>query len=62
MLVGWLAAFVLALSGLVTGELFGYFAGNIVFNVAATIAFFCLSGSANVYWRGLVSTAGAACS
>jgi hypothetical protein len=50
-LLGWAAGCGIAAFGLVTGELFGHGVGNIVFNVAATVAFFCLAGSANVYWR-----------
>ncbi|MEA2131607.1 MAG: hypothetical protein QOJ85_4498 [Solirubrobacteraceae bacterium] len=50
-LIGWASALVVAVFAVVTGALFGHGAGNIVFNVALTVGFFCFSGAFSVLWR-----------
>jgi hypothetical protein len=43
-LFGWVVGLVTAVLAVVTGTLLGH-GGNIVFNVALTVSFFCLGGA-----------------
>jgi hypothetical protein len=45
------AGFGMVVFGLPAGALLGHVPGAVVFSVWAGVSFFCVSGSANVYWR-----------